>query len=117
MSIGAKQCIVSVEDTSSLKIGCLVAVNVADCPPPCIGKVVDTDGNNVTVVWLKGSYNKAWSEWIIQDKNDLRKKVPWTDTITRDSILLFDFHLTKHNHLKKETVICLRKLYVTQCYF
>ena len=112
VSIGTKECVVGVEDTSSIRIGSLVAVHVADYPPPCIGKVESINNDSTIVVgWLKGGYHKVWSEWMVPDERDQRKKVQWKDTIRRDSILLYDFHLTKCNHLKKETIIYLKKQY------
>ena len=101
-----------VEDTTSISIGSLVAVRVADYPPPCIGRVdsLNPDGT-IVVAWLKGGYNKAWHEWMILDPTNTRKKVQWKDTLSRDCILLYDFQLTKCNHLKKVTVTHLKQQY------
>ena len=49
--------------------------------------------------------------WMIEDNTDKRKKRQWTDWIARESLLLFHFNLTKTNHRKKETVICLKTMY------
>ena len=100
-----------VEDTTCLEVESLVAVHVADCPPPSIGRVKEIKGSQIEVAWLKGAYNKDWQPWMVEDPQDKRKKVPWTDWVSRNSILLFDFHLTKTQHLKKETVTCLKTMY------
>ncbi len=73
MSIGKKD-IVGVEDTTSLEVESLVAVHVADCPPPSIGRVKEIKGSQIEVAWLKGAYNKAWQPWMMEDPQDKRKK-------------------------------------------
>ena len=89
-----------------------MAVHVEDYPPPCIGRVISLYSDGTIVVgWLKGAYNKVWSEWMVQDATDCRRKVQWRDTLTRNSIILYDFTLTKCNHLKKETVMYLKRHY------
>ena len=88
-----------------------MAVHVADCPPPSIGRVEEIEGTEIKVAWLKGAYNKGWQPWMVEDEHNKRRKVEWTDWISRNSILLFDFHLTKTQHLKKETVACLKTMY------
>ena len=100
-----------VEDTQCLEVGSLVAVHVENHPPPSIGITEAIDGDLIKVAWMKGEYNKGWKPWMIEDSTDKRKKRQWTDWIARESILLFDFSLTKTNHLKKETVICLKTMY------
>ena len=111
MSIGKQGCVVGVEDTSSLEVGSLVAVNVIGCPPASIGKVKSVNAETQEVAWLKGAYNKRWEDWIMEDAQDRRKRTQWTDEIHRNSVLLFDFKLTASKHLSKETVTCLKRLY------
>ena len=74
VSIGTRNCVVGVEDTTSLCAGSLVAVNVADYPPPCIGRVLSLNGDGTIVVgWLKGGYNKVWSDWMVLDGTRCRR--------------------------------------------
>ena len=75
MTIGAKNSVVGVEDTTALHIGSFVAVNVAEYPPPCIGRVLELNSDGTVVVgWIKGGYHKVWSDWMVPDAKDNRKK-------------------------------------------
>ena len=48
---------------------------------------------------------------MVPDGKDHRRKVQWQDTLERNTIILYDFELTKSCHLKKETVMYLQKHY------
>lgn len=98
--------------TESVQVGHLVAVyceNYAD--GPSIGKCLQVTDTNVQLEWMKGSYTSSWTTWIVQDEVNRRKKVPWTDWVPKDSIILFDFQLTATNRLGKTTANHLKLKY------
>ena len=98
-----KQCNnVTVEDTQSLQVGSLAAVNVENFPPPCIGVVQTLGDKEIEVQWLQGAYDKPWQPCLVEAPQDRRKKVPLCDWVPRETIILFDFQLTKTNHLRKK---------------
>ena len=65
-----------------------MAVHVVDCPPPSIGSVEEIEGTEIKVAWLEWAYNKGWQPWMVEDEQDKRRKVQWTDWVSRNSILL-----------------------------
>ena len=104
--------IYNVTSARSLQIGHLVAVyceNYAN--PPAIGKCTNLDESSVQIEWMKGTYSSSWKTWMIQDVRNRRKKVPWTDWVPKESIILFDFDLTLTNRLRKTTIEHLKSKY------
>ena len=112
---GSKQgssSITSVEDTSKIEIGHLIAVycdNYAN--EPAIAKCMEISESEVKVTWMKGTYSSAWKTWMIRDPSNHRKMTEWSDWIPLSSILLFDFQLTPSGHLRKQTITHLKKEY------
>ena len=102
VTIGRQCNNVTVEDTQSLQVGSLVAVNVENFPPPCIGVVQTLRNEEVEVQWLQGAYDKPWQTCLVEAPQDRRKKVPLCDWVPRGTTFLFDFELTKTNHLRKK---------------
>lgn len=89
--------------------GMLVALNVENCPlRPLIAKVEEVHHESLDIVWLEGSYTRAWK---VAKKKEGRNSVEWTDTIPKNSVILFDFQLTKSNRLRKATVEHLKEAY------
>ena len=91
-----------------------MAVQCENCSlEPLLGKVLEifTDVGEIEIVWLEGTYNKAWKVSKRRDPNNRRRIVDWTDRIPLSSVLLFDFELTKRNLLRKTTVDHLKKAY------
>lgn len=98
--------------TESVQVGYLVAVyceNYAD--GPSIGKCLQVTDTNIQLEWMKGSYTSSWATWIVPDETNRRKKVPWTDWVPKDFIILFDFRLTATNRLRKTTAKHLQLKY------
>ena len=107
--------ITTVENTSNLEIGHLVAIHCEDCPTePAIGEVTDIGIDDINLKWMEGTYSTAWHYYKILDARDRRKKVDWIQSVPRSSILLFNFTFTKTNHLKKKTVLKLKELYTRE---
>ena len=104
--------ICNVTSRQSLQVGHLVAVNCENyADGPSIGKCVHMTDESVQIEWMKGTYSSSWTTWIVQDEKNRRKKVPWTDWIPKDSIILFDFKLTSTSRLRKTTVQHLKSKY------
>jgi len=68
--------------------------------------------DNVEVLWMEGGYTKTWRVVKQLDHNNHRKKFEWKDIIPKSSIILFEFKLTSNNHLRKLTVVHLKKTYL-----
>ena len=110
--IGSRTGVVGVEDTSYLSVGSLVAVNVEEWDPPCIGLVSEVKGEEeVEVAWLRGSYTKPWLPWMVPDSTDQRRKTQWCTAVRREAILLYDFKLTKGNKLRRNVIQALKEQY------
>ena len=100
-------------DLSSLEVGHLVALfteQLSDAP--WIGKVDKIEEETVDVTWLDGGYRKPWK---VATRREGRKVVQWKDTVSKDSIILFAFQLTKANRLSAEAVRNLQKIYSDMC--
>ena len=95
-----------------MQVGHLVAVNCENyADGPSIGKCIEVTDTTVHLEWMKGKYSSSWATWIVQDAENKRKKVPWTDWVPKESIILFDFTLTQTNRLRKSTVNHLKSKY------
>ena len=80
----------------------LVALNVENCQlRPLIAKVKEVHHDSLDVVWLEGSYTRAWK---VAKRKEGRNLVEWNDTVPENSVILFDFDLTKSSRLRKATV-------------
>ena len=101
--------VLNVDTLEGLRVGHLVALNVENCNlRPLIAKVLNSSDNELEIVWLEGSYTGPWK---ISKKKDGRTIVDWTDTVPKQSVILFDFELTKSNRLRKATVQHLKAAY------
>ena len=95
----------TVEDCTNLKVGQMVAVKCENyTQDPAIGRCTEISADSLQVEWYKGSYTTSWRPWLIRDPTNRRKSVPWCDWIPTSSVVLFDFELTKSNHLRKSTI-------------
>ena len=65
---------------------------------PLIAKVEEVHHDSLDVVWLEGSYTRAWK---VAKRKKEHNLVEWTDTIPKISVILFDFQLTKSNRPRK----------------
>ena len=100
------------ENTNSLEIGQLVAIFCEDWhTDPAIGECLELGGEEIGIRWLEGSYSSAWMLCKVPDPQDKRKKVDWMQNVPRSSVILYNFKLTAKNHLRKCTVLELKKLY------
>jgi hypothetical protein len=82
-----------VDSYDDLQEGNLVVVNLEKTErddPPFIGKVIEVEDNMVSIVWLKGAYNKPWKEWFDGCGKNRRRRC---DIIPVQSIMLFGFSL------------------------
>ena len=105
---------VHVSSYEDLKVDDLVVVNLQDSAEweePFIGSVLHIDDacTEVTIQWMKGSYNKPWKKWVDGVGRNIKQRV---DTIPIQSILLFGFQLTRKGHLKKKTIMDIQELYM-----
>ena len=98
------------ETTSVLvKPGHLCAVYTDDTETqPWIGICKDVSSTEVRLAWLEGTYSSSWKP-LLQKKG--RKKEEVVDTIAKESIILYDFELTRTQHLKKCTQLRLKQIY------
>ena len=78
---------------------------------PLLGQVLEIMETEVKIVWLEGDYSSSWKIAKYIDPNNKRKKVEWTDVVTKQAIILFNFQLTTTNHLRKATVTHLKRKY------
>ena len=79
---------------------------------PWIGRVEKIAEDTVDVAWLDGGYRKPWKP---ATRREGRRVVPWKDTVSKATVILFAFPLTKSNHLSGETVRKLQKIYGELC--
>ena len=101
--------VLNVDTLEGIKVGHLVALNVENCAlRPLIAKILSFCDNELEIVWLEGSYTAPWK---IAKKRDGRTLLDWTDRVPKQSVILFDFELTKSNRLRKATVEHLKAAY------
>lgn len=102
-----------VQDLAGLKIDQLLAVR--SCPSsniePWIAQLRSISDSEVGVVWMEGKYNSKWKVARRQDPENKRKRIEWEDSVTKSSILLYDFQLTSTGHLRKKTIEHLKSVY------
>ena len=101
--------VISEESIDTIEKGQLVALNVENCHlKPLIAKVLEVNEETIDVVWLEGSYSKAWK---VAKKKEGRDLVDWIDTVPKSSVILFDFQLTRSDRLRKATIKHLKAAY------
>ena len=101
--------VLNVDTLEGIQVGHLIALNVENCQlRPLIARVLNSSDSELEIVWLEGSYTGAWK---IAKKKDGHTLVDWTDIVPKQSVLLFDFELTKTNRLRKATVQHLKAAY------
>ena len=100
------------KELSGLAVGQLVAVHSDDAEiEQWIGRVVSLTEKEVEVVMLEGGYTNKWKVAKKQDPINKRRHVDWTDSIPKNSIILYDFQLTSTGHLRKKTINHLKNVY------
>ena len=62
--------------------------------------------DTLEIHWMAGGWTKAWRDLKIRKG---RKMIDWIDTISKDTVLLYDIELTKTNRLKATTVNFLKE--------
>ena len=89
--------------------GMMVACFVADyCDEiPQIGEVLEVNNENIQLHWWDGTYSGSWKALT---KKQGRASVPWTEMVTKSSVL-FEVSLTKGLKLSKATQEKLHKAY------
>lgn len=99
-----------------ITVGDLVAVECENYKDelPLIAKVLKIDAETLEIEWYTGGWKTAWKP---AKKRSGKQMIPWTDTIPKESIKLFDFTLTGGNKLRKATVERLKEAYawITAC--
>lgn len=101
--------VLNVESMEGLQVGQLVALNVENCAlRPLLARVLSTSDSHLEITWLEGSYTGIWK---VAKRKAGRTLVDWTDTVPKESVILFDFELTKTNKLRKATVKHLKATY------
>ena len=76
---------------------------------PWTGICTEVHDDSIRLSWLEGSYSTKWKPC---KKRSWRQFVNWEDAVSKSSIILYDFELTK-THLKKSTVSHLKEIYIT----
>ena len=95
--------------STSIREGQLVAVFCEDSSSePWIGTCLSANKDTIRLSWLKGTYSSAWKPW---KKRSGRQMISWEDVIPTSSVILYDFDLTKTQHLQKSTVAHLKQAY------
>ena len=72
---------------------------------------MELGGEEVEIRWLQGTYSSSWTLCRVPNPEDRRRKMDWRQKVPRNSILLYNFTLTTTKHLKKHTILKLKKLY------
>lgn len=76
-------------EVSELEKGQLVAVHCDNCElEPLIGRISNTEEDEIEIVWLEGKYGKAWKTAKIQDPKNKRRKIEWKDRLPKSAVLL-----------------------------
>ena len=93
-----------------IKEGHLVAVLSDDptWPPPWIAEVKNVQDDDVTVIWYEGSYTTTWKPAKIRNGRHMED---WVTTVSKSSIILYDFKLTSTGRLRKSHITHLQKAY------
>ena len=96
-----------------ITVGVLVAVECENYKDelPLIAKVLKINAETLEIEWYTGGWKTAWKP---ARKRSEKQLVPWTDTIPKESIKLFDFSLTGGNKLRKATAKRLKEAYGLQ---
>jgi len=86
-------------DTVTLKPGTLVAVNLAKYEEwPQIGEVISSQQDTLTLSWYDGLYSTPWMKVKLKNGND------WKETVSKDTLIMYDITLTAGQRLRKDTV-------------
>ena len=84
-----------------LRAGVFVAVNISNYKKfPVIGKVIHVHEKKFEIEYWQGSYNKPWYPHLITRN---KKKVAWSDTLPKQSIILCNFLLDDNGKLQENT--------------
>jgi len=101
--------ILNVETLEGLSIGQLLGLNVENCDlRPLIARITNVTNNELEIIWLEGSYSRAWK---VAKRKEGRTLVEWTDTVPKTSVILYDFELTNKHYLRKATIQHLKEVY------
>ena len=71
-------------------------------------KVIARRGDDLKIHWLTEKYSGSWKEAY---HGVGANRIRWLDNISIESCILWDFTLTKRNHLKKATIDELKRKY------
>lgn len=86
-------------DTVTLKPGTLVAVNLAKYEEwPQIGEVISSQQDTLTLSWYDGLYSTPWMKVKLKNGDD------WKETVSKDTLIMYDITLTAGQRLRKDTV-------------
>ncbi len=81
--------------------GAFVAVNISNYKTfPVIGKVTDVGENEIKLDYWQESYNKSWHPHLLTRN---KKKIAWSDTLPKQSIILCNFLLDDNRKLQENT--------------
>lgn len=101
-----------VDSFASVQPGMLAAIHCVETDGrPFIAEVLAVEDENVTLNWLKGSWNGTWHTWLVKDGRTNKKSVPYTSVVPISSLILWDFKMTQGRRLRQETVRELKAKY------
>ena len=89
--------------------GVFVAVYLSNYKKmPVIGKVLEIDDDSFKLHYWKGSYSKAWQPHMVKHNKELK---PWTDSLSKQSVILCAFELDKKSKFFENSRKFLKRWY------
>ena len=75
---------------------------------PVIGKVLEIDDDSFKLHYWKFSYSKAWQPHMVKHNKELK---PWTDSLSKQSVILCAFELDKKSKFFENSRKFLKRWY------
>ena len=102
-----------VPNLPGLGVGHIVAVQTSTtAEAPWLGKCTKVGDDTLEVIWMEGGWKKPWKQMMLRQG---RGFVEWRDTVSKDTVILYDIELTKTGRLKAATVTYLKEQYSKVC--
>ena len=75
---------------------------------PWLGQVESVEGEELTILWMEGSYSSPWKVATICKGS---KTLPWRDTVSVNTIMLSGIYLTENSELTDDIVVLIKDTY------
>ena len=75
---------------------------------PWLGQVESVEGEELTILWMEGSYSSPWKVATICKGS---KTLPWRDTVSVNTIILSGIYLTENSELTDDIVVLIKDTY------